>query len=577
MWSRPRSRALLVMVVLALAIASVVVLVANSVSATPSPISSIRIGPFGEVNYYASQPVPGVPPGLLVRVFLVNGSVVEPVRAFIDVYANAPNGIVHVSMGYSPTLIVPFNDSNWQYVLGKWASLGIPFSEYNTSMLIFVTYVKGNESWILPLLVPYNVAWAYAALGRATPLATTLSAIAPRYILVNAFINVNELRPNKVVPVRLNSTVTDPQVFGTVGSGSSKYVVYNCSLSGSQPKIYTPLPYEFIPTSDCVGINGSLPIAWVTWGRDVLQSKGDSGLSIYLNIDFSGTIDWDAMATSYGDIGTSYSASENWGVLSREFTIGSQVTQPGSMYWYYGGATWGIVRYSVYECGNINYLVKYGYCPYYNVYVGTTLVSEVLYVPPYDTNVRSVFDYGNGTISLLYYGAIPASRQYFGYPALNASTVVDYAAFSNGNIYQCNGPVNVNTGGMYAITLGGVNTAYGLSAAELGTALVEIVLGIGSIEAAIYGVPVWLSLLLSAGSLSATIAGLLIPPSTSTTTTKTTLEIMGVTTSTNLYISVIDASKAYGLPTFGFILNATNYYGNPTTYTCNYGKVAQIG
>jgi hypothetical protein len=223
----------------------------------------------------------------------------------------------------------------------------------------------------------------------------------------------------------------------------------------------------------------------------------------------------------------------------------------------------------VYECGNINYLVRYGWCPYY-VYVGTTLVSEVLYVPPYDTNVRSVFDYGNGTISLLYYGAIPASRQYFGYPVLNASSVVDYAAFSNGYMLQCNGPVNVFSGGMYFITLGGVNTAYGLSAAELGTALVEIVLGIGSIVAA-YGAPVWLNLLLSAGSLSATIAGLLVPPSTSTTTTKTTLEIMGVTTSTSLYISVIDASKAYGLPTFGFILNATNYYGNPT-YTCKYSS-----
>jgi len=44
-------------VVLALAIASVVVLVANSIYAVPSPISSVRIGGFGEVDYYASQPI----------------------------------------------------------------------------------------------------------------------------------------------------------------------------------------------------------------------------------------------------------------------------------------------------------------------------------------------------------------------------------------------------------------------------------------------------------------------------------------------------------------------------------------
>ncbi|MFP3281027.1 MAG: hypothetical protein RXO76_08210 [Vulcanisaeta sp.] len=564
------------LIVLILAITSVIIIIANSIYAIPSLVTYSSIGRFGEVNYYASQPMPGVPPGLLVRVFLVNGSVFEPVRAFIDVYANAPSGIVHVSMGYSTTLIVPFSNANWQYVIGRWASLGIPFSDYETSMLIFVTYVEGNESWILPLLVPYNVGWAYAALGRVTPLTATLGATTPRYIVVNAFINVNELRPNEVVPAKLNSTVTDPQIFGTYYN----YTIYNCSLSGPQPPQYPSAPtslYMYQPTSDCVGINGSLPIAWVTWSNGVIQN--DQGLLFNLNIEFVDTINWDAMATSYGDIGTSYSAPENWGLtLENAVQLGS-LTQPGSVYWYYENATWGIVKYSVYECGNINYLVKYGYCPYYNVYVGTTLVSEVLYVPPYDA-YSYAFDYGSGPISLFYYGAIPASEQYFGYPVLNASSVVDYAAFSNGNVYQCNGPVNIfptGQGTFYNITLGGVEQAYGLSAAELGTALVEIVLGIGSIEAAIYGVPVWLSLLLSAGSLSATIAGLLVPPSTSTTITQTELDIGGVTTSTSLYISVIDATAAYGLPTFGFILNATSYYGSPTTYACNYGKVAQIG
>ncbi len=514
------------MVVLALAIFSIAILVANSIYAVPSLTSSIRIGNFGEVNYYASQPVPNVPPGLLVRAYLVNGSVVEPVDAFIDVYANAPNGIVHVAMGYSTTLIVPFSNANWQYVIGRWASLGIPFSEYNTSMLIFVTYVEGNESWIVPLVIPYNVAWAIGGTTQPT---------SPRYIVVNALINVNELRPNKVVPVRLNSTVTDPQIFGTYNG----YTIYNCSLSGPQPPTYSSGSTMYQPTSDCIGINGSLPIAWVTWGRDVLQS--DKGLLFNLNIEFVGTMNWDAMATSYGNIGTSYSTSENWGILSKEFTIGS-LTQPGSVYWYYGGATWGIVNYEVVY---VTYRAV--------IQVGTTTVSEVLYVPPYDTNVNPAFDYGNGTISMLYYGAIPASRQYFGYPALNASTVVDYAAFSNGYMLQCNGPVYTYTGASgtyYTITLGGVETAYSLSTAELGTGLGGLALGITS---------------------------MLTAPSTSTTITKTTLEFGGVTNSTNLYISVINATAVYGLPTFGFILNATNYYENPTTYTCKYGKVTWIG
>jgi len=148
----------------------------------------------------------------LVRVFLINGSVVEPVRAFIDVYANAPSGIVHVSMGYSLTLTVPFSNANWQYVIGRWASLGIPFSDYETSMLIFITYVRGNESWIVPLVIPYNVGWVIKN---------------SRYIVVDALINVNELRPNEVVPAMPGITSVNLQI----PSNHSDYTTYNCNLN----------------------------------------------------------------------------------------------------------------------------------------------------------------------------------------------------------------------------------------------------------------------------------------------------------------------------------------------------------
>ena len=568
MWSVSRA---LPVVVLALAVASMVVLVVDGVGASPSLTASIHIGGFGEVDYYASQPIPNVPPGLLVRVFLINGSSVKPVNAFIDVYANAPSGIVHVAMGYSSSLTVPFNNTNWQYAINKWASLGIPFSGYNTSMLVFITYMHGNESWIVPLLIPYNVGWAYRALGKSTPLTATLSAATPRYIVVNAYINVNELRPSRVIPVRLNGTVTDPQVFGTYNG----YTVYNCSLSGPQPEVYTSSPNEeFTPTSECVGINGSLPIAWATWSSGAIQS--DSGLLIDLSIYFSGTINWDAMSTDYGDLGTSYSASENWGPQSAEFILGSQVTQPGSVYWYYGGATWGIVNYTVwYVEGTMG-----------AYYVGTTTVSEVLYVPPNDY-YAATFDYGSGPISMFYNGSITLSEQYFGYPALNASTIVEYAAFEytpyGEELWECNGPVgNTSTvfGGvqytLYTVTLGGVNTAYGLSSAELGTELGGLAFDV-LVEVVTEGEATPLiEFLNNVGSAIFDIAGLLIPPSTSTTVTETSLGI-NFTTGTNLYISVINASAVYGLPTFGFILNATNYYGGPASFTCKYGKVAQIG
>ncbi len=516
------------LIVLILAITSIIIIIANSIYAIPSLVAYSSIGRFGEVGYYASQPVPGVPPGLLVRVFLINGSVFEPVRAFIGVYANAPSGIVHVSMGYSQSLAIPFNNTNWRYAIDKWASLNVPFSDYETSMLIFVTYVKGNESWILPLVIPYNVAWAIDGTTQPT---------SPRYIVVNAFINVNSIKPSGVVPAMPGTAAVNLQIPGN----RSGYTTYNCNLNAPKP----PPETAFKPEIACLGLKGSLPIAWATWDKDVI--KNDSGLSIDLTIDFWGAIRWDAMAAGYGDIGTSYSALENVFlgysvVLSSQVTQSSpayQVTQPGSVYWYYGGATWAIVNYTVWYVNS-----SMG-----TYHLGNATVFEVLYVPPNDHYIGMVLDYGNGPVSLLYY---LASRHYLGYP----SSIVNYAAFiytGQEYLYQCNGPVgNVGTpyGTAYTITLGGVETAYGLSPAQLGTTLTDLSLGSEGL-----GMP---------------------PPQASLSLTSVSLGLFNITTGMNLYVSVINASAIYGLPAFGFILNATNYYGNPTTYTCKYGKVTQI-
>ena len=524
------------LIVLILAITSVII-IANSIYAIPSLVAYSSIGRFGEADYYASQPMPGVPPGLLVRVFLVNGSVVEPVRAFIDVYANAPNGIVHVSMGYSSILIVPFSNANWQYVINKWVLLGllgVSPSDYETSMLIFITYVKGNESWILPLVIPYNVVWAIEN---------------SRYIVVNAFINVNSIKPSEVIPAMPGTAAVNLQL----PSNRSGYTTYNCDLNTPKP----PPETAFKPEIACLGFKGSLPTAWVTWDRDVI--KNDSGLSIELTIAFWGAIRWDAMATSYGDIGTSYSAPENLLlgysiILSSQVTQPSpayQVTQPGSLYWYYGGATWAIVNYTVWFMGS-----SMG-----TYHLGNVTVFEVLYVPPNDNYVGIILDYGNGPVSLLYY---LTGRHYLRYPA---SSIVDYAAFiytSTGQeyLYECGGSMTtfnetipmkttLITLPVYAIDLGGLNTVYGLGPAQLGITLTDLSLGSESL-----GMP---------------------PPQALLSLTSVSLELSNITTGMNLYVSVINASAIYGLPAFGFILNATTFYGNPTTYTCKYGKVARIG
>jgi len=323
-----------------------------------------------------------------------------------------------------------------------------------------------------------------------------------------------------------------------IPSNHSGYTTYNCNLN--PPK---PLPETtFKPEIACLGFNGSLPIAWATWDKDVI--KNDSGLEIVLTIDFWGAIRWDAMATGYGDIGTSYSALENVFlgysvVLSSQVTRSSpeyQVTQPGSLYWYYGGATWAIVNYTVWFVNST--MGTY--------HLSNATVFEVLYVPPNDHYIGMILDYGNGPVSLLYY---LASRHYLEYP----SSIVNYAAFiytGQEYLYECNGPVT-NISIAYAIHLGGLSTVYGLGPAQLGTTLTDLSLGSEGL-----GMP---------------------PPQASLSLTGVSLELSNITTGMNLYVSVINASAIYGLPAFGFILNATTFYGNPTSVTCKYGKVTRIG
>ncbi len=176
---------------------------------------------------------------------------------------------------------------------------------------------------------------------------------------------------------------------------------------------------------------------------------------------------------------------------------------------------------------------------------------------------------------------ITAPSQYLrgliGYPVLNASPVINYASFTPNpltgaeQLSMCNGPVYNTTGTLgtiYYITLGGVK--YAINTAQLGTGIESLAAGIASLAA-----PSPYSIIAGIVATGLGIASNISPPS-STTITNTQLELLGIAKDTNLYISVMVASKAFGIPTFGFILNATNYYGNPTSYSCKYGKVVII-
>ncbi|BDR93348.1 hypothetical protein [Vulcanisaeta souniana] len=543
----------LVLIILTLSIISILILLLNTAQAQPTPIQSIKVNN-GVISYYES--LPSMAPGIVIRVYVINGSTIKPVNAFVSIYANLPNGVTPMKHTYGSVITLPFNESAWSFIINKWLGTGMPVNDYNTSLLVFVTYISGNDSWVVPIIIPYNVGWVLAA--RDVKVAPMNPAV-PRYIVVSININVNTIKPFKVIQMKINSTgEIDPQVFGSYGG----YVLYNCSVSGPQPEIYMPLPYEFIPESTCLGINGTLPLAWVTWDKSVRQY--DNKLLTYLGVYYSGTVSWDALATNYGDTGTSYSTGESWTLA---ISINMSSTQgPGSLYWAYGG-TWALVKYDAWYVD-----VTTGY----TWYLGSATVSEILYVPRQEQLTYGV-DYGNGPISTLYYGAIAVSKGLIGYPVLNASSVIDYASFTPNpligaeQLSMCNGPVYNTTGTLgtiYYITLGGIK--YAISTAQLGTGIGSLAAGIASLAT-----PSPYSIIAGIVATGLGIASI-IPPSSSTTITNTQLELLGIAEGTNLYISVMVASKAFGIPTFGFILNATNYYENPTSYSCKYGKVVII-
>ena len=88
----------------------------------------------------------------------------------------------------------------------------------------------------------------------------------------------------------------------------------------------------------------------------------------------------------------------------------------------------------------------------------------MLYVPEYDS-YGAIFDYGNDTVSLLYYNAMPWIKEYIGYSTPNIPSITYYANFTYAGagfeyLYECNGSVNILSGIVqYQVLLGGINIA----------------------------------------------------------------------------------------------------------------------
>ena len=519
-------RWLVTALVVTIASLSVILSLLTTVRAQPSPVQSIRFT-YGVVSYYKSLQS-SAPPGLIVRVYAVNGSKVYPIPAFVAVYGLTPRHIVPIAYGFGSVINLPFNNTNWRFVANKWLSFNPSVDLYNTSLLVFVTYIDSttNRSWITAVSIPYNVGWVMKNQGSV------------RYIVLTTYINLTT-KPFRIVPANPPVIQRDQSI--TVGP----YTVYNCSEQDPSPPTFYEAGYYttvYSPTTMCDGFTGPIPLAWVTWSNGIVNEYENYGLNLALETSIVGTINW--YATDYyngrfGTIGVSYSENVYWAENTGDILTSSVVSE-GSMYIYYEG-TFAIVNYSEYV-----YNMRLGIYEY----VGQVPVVEVISVSTpagSSTSTQSLpgnYDFGNGPISYIYNGLIPLAEQELGYPVLNQSTVVTYASWQEGS----NGPgcttLNPAQGPnelVWAILLQSVDEQYQLSGPELRYELGGLGLGINLI-------------------------GLLMPLNTLINVRQTALAIYVPTSNVNhvsWYLSLITASNAFGVPTFGFIVNATSYYQNP--------------
>lgn len=525
-------RVKLLIIILIMASSSITLSIINSIKLQPIPIQSLEVTN-GFVSYYSSIPV-SFPPGLIIRVYAINGSSVYAVPAFVAIYGLTPRHVVPIAYGFGPVVDVPFKNVNWRFIANKWLAFNPSTGEYDTSLLIFITYVAftKNESWIEAYSVPYNTAWVMNG-PRSI-----------RYIMLTAYVNLS----TKSFRLTLIGRSQTDQSIINLASASSAYTEYNCLEQAAVTPKLSNEAQMYKPALYCYGFTGPIPLVWVTWSNAILNEYKRYGLNFELETTVYGEISW--YAISYEDdrfttIGISYNEAVDWGVNTGPILTNS-VTNGDSAYVYYDGT-----------------LVTMNYSEYvYNIhlnayeYVGQVPIIEVISVSTSSSGpLGADYDYGNGPISMIYNALVPLAEQYLGYPVLNQSTVVTYTGWDGPEGIEAEGCVSMspyqepNGYTEWIINLENVTQLYQLSEAELGYEFSALGLFLGPFD------------------IIVDLIGLLIPPNTQTNVQQTMLTI-GVPTNNlynvSWYVSLVNASNVFfNAPALGFILNATSYYQDP--------------
>ncbi|BFI74861.1 hypothetical protein [Sulfurisphaera ohwakuensis] len=263
--------------------------------------------PTGIIEYFRDQS----DSSFVIRPYF-NGN---PVSATVFVLINQPYNVVFLGKYVGYSLQIPFQ-SILEYVK-PWENWR---SNVNSSILVFVTYSRGNETFITPMEIPYNPSWV-----------------------------LNDKPISVVAKVNIIPKVINAEIKQQLGETQQKLLKTKPVYSHDEKTyiIHSVIKTLYESSSEVINVmcfyNFSVPLSWITISNNV--NKYDNYTLISLFTALGGKVSWYAIsALPPYYIGSSYSANINSCVLVESCpSFLSKLDNP-TLYTYYN-ATIAVITY----------------------------------------------------------------------------------------------------------------------------------------------------------------------------------------------------------------------------------------
>ncbi|BBG26416.1 hypothetical protein [Sulfuracidifex tepidarius] len=506
----------------------------------------------GEVEYFLNRMGD---PSFLVKTY-VSGTQ-EP--TIVSVFVNLPNKVVELETRRTDELTIPFSEVS-PYIKA-WEG-----KEGNTSLLVIASYVKSGHMYYSAEEVDYNPRWVFH--GYPIQVVSTINVV-PKEINVDySYLHSIE----EGIERKVDAT---PRIYCPgYGGGSGKldnYVINVTPFNGSAPCYddgYPPSDYR--PSYKGIVIHDlEVPMSWLTISNNVAHR--DDYSSIYLSSALTGKVGWEAVSNSsnYGGpyIGTSYSANVNWfGFSSYYYSFLHKLFSP-TMYTYYN-ATVAVVQYcvSTIACPVVSSKAHQA-GSFLNVPEANVTVTEVLYANPSYRDVGGAVEETTSFTCVEYHTPEGTDKSFIdgnGTPTMLYQVEGTHVSFSHyGEVRWKDGDINYESSRIFArsgntwatyttSTYVHVNNPY-----EIPTDILAAATTI-AISLSTFGLAGLVEGLISTAIIDA--ISIQLPNNVQYYNANDQL-VMSVNGTGHVYLSYENYSTVKHVPSFGFVMNYTSYYG----------------